>query len=150
MEGNTAARKKAMDLLLVRDRTEKDLRDRLIRAGFSQEESADALSYVKSFGYVDDARFAEHYIATCRDTRSARRLRYDLARYGVPSELIDAAFESLGEWDETEQIRRLALKKAASLREDDPKRYSKTAAYLAGKGYRSGGIISVLSDIFGA
>ena len=56
------ARKKALALLEIRDRTTKELRERLLRCGYSQEEAEDALRYAASFGYVDDLRYAENYI----------------------------------------------------------------------------------------
>ena len=45
------AKEKAMRLLLQQDRTEKELRDRLYRAGFSETASEAAMQYVSGFGY---------------------------------------------------------------------------------------------------
>ena len=53
------AKEKAMRLLLQQDRTEKELRDRLYRAGFSETASEAAMQYVSGFGYLDDRRYAE-------------------------------------------------------------------------------------------
>ena len=54
------ARKKALKKLLVRDRSEKELREILRREGFQEAETEDAVEYVKSFGYVNDRRYAEN------------------------------------------------------------------------------------------
>ena len=50
------AKKKAMDLLLHNDRTEAELRERLLRKEFDADSVEDAVAYVKSFGYIDDER----------------------------------------------------------------------------------------------
>ena len=57
------AKEKAMRLLLQQDRTEKELRDRLYRAGFSETASEAAMQYVSGFGYLDDRRYAENYFS---------------------------------------------------------------------------------------
>ena len=48
------AKRKAMSLLQSMDRTESELRDRLLRQDFPEETVDQAVRYVKSFGYVDD------------------------------------------------------------------------------------------------
>ena len=53
------AASKAMQLLLYRQRTEKELREKLYEKGFSENASEAAIAYVKSFGYLDDRRYAE-------------------------------------------------------------------------------------------
>ena len=57
------ARRKAMLLLEHMDRTEKGLSDRLRQAGFSAEATEDAMNYVRSYGYLNDYRYAMNYIS---------------------------------------------------------------------------------------
>ena len=66
------AKEKAMRLLLQQDRTEKELRDRLYRAGFSETASEAAMQYVSGFGYLDYRRFAENYISFLIGRRSRK------------------------------------------------------------------------------
>lgn len=54
-EGKRAA-KKAMEWIAYKDRTKKELEDKLYRAGFSEKASKQAMDYVMSFGYIDDRR----------------------------------------------------------------------------------------------
>ena len=61
-EERNRARKKAMRLLEHMDRTEKGLTDKLRQAEFSPEAVEDAIAYVKSYGYINDARYARTYI----------------------------------------------------------------------------------------
>ena len=57
------AKKKAMSLLKYMDRTEWQLRDKLSLKGFSEEAIEEAIEYVKSFHYLDDYRYAVHFLS---------------------------------------------------------------------------------------
>ena len=72
------AKEKAMRLLLQQDRTEKELRDRLYRAGFSETASEAAMQYVSGFGYLDDRRYAENYISFHKGRRSRKEISFKL------------------------------------------------------------------------
>ena len=62
-EEHKKATRKAMQLLEHMDRTEKGLSDRLRQAGFSAEATEDAMNYVRSYGYLNDYRYAMNYIS---------------------------------------------------------------------------------------
>ena len=82
---------KAMRLLTARDYTEQGLRDKLIRSGFSAEEADEALEYVRSFGYVDDLRYAMNYARCSVGVRSRRETERKLLEKAVSSDLISQA-----------------------------------------------------------
>ena len=63
-------RKKALKLLEHMDRTEKGLTDKLRQAEFSPEAVEDAIVYVKSYGYINDARYARTYISFRMESKS--------------------------------------------------------------------------------
>ena len=69
--------------LSISDRTEKGLSDRLRQAGFCAEAVEDAVAYVSSFGYVDDGRYAENYIAYRIQSKSRRKILQELLQKGV-------------------------------------------------------------------
>lgn len=103
--GFLGARKKAMSLLQHKDRTEWELTDRLLRAGFSEEETEDAIEYVRSFHYIDDERYAVRFVEIYHTSRSIKRLCQDLYKRHVPQEYIDIALEQIS-WDESEALRK--------------------------------------------
>ena len=72
------ARRKAMLLLEHMDRTEKGLSDRLRQAGFSAEATEDAMNYVRSYGYLNDRRYAENYISFRMSTKSRQKILQEL------------------------------------------------------------------------
>ena len=146
-EERAGAREKALVLLTDMDRTESGLRERLLRSGFSLEAAQDAVEYVRGCGYLDDERYARHYVEVMQGTRSRRRMEYDMTKKGLSRELIEAAMESAGPRDERPLIRSLAEKKARHLDLSDPKSRMKLAAYLGRQGFQSADILSVLDEM---
>ena len=137
------AKKKAMSLLKYMDRTEWQLRDKLAAKGFSEEAVEGAIDYVKSFHYLDDYRYAVHFVEIHQEQRSRQRMRQDLYQRHVPEEYIDLALESICENDD------LALQTALRKITKGETEFSyeekqKIAGKLYRKGFRLGDIKRVL------
>ena len=108
-----------------RDRSRRELDDRLARAGVDETERAEVLDTLERVGYVDDARFA----ATRAGSLAARgygdeAIRHDLAEHGVGGDAAEAAIGGL----EPEVDRAQALAERLG-------RSAKTARQLARKGF---------------
>lgn len=142
------AAEKAMNLLLVQDRTKKELQERLYRAGFSEKAADYALEYVMGFGYIDDLRYAENYISFHKENRSRKELQYKLMQKGVPPETISEAFLSYNKEDEYTALRHHLRKKLKGQRLSDMEfqEKNKVTAYLARKGYALPAIRHVLQE----
>ena len=127
----------AMRLLLQQDRTEKELRDRLYRAGFSETASEAAMQYVSGFGYLDDRRYAENYISFHKGRRSRKEISFKLKNKGVPPEILSMAMEGYEIEDESVAIEHLIQKKIKGQRLSDMEytQLNKITAYLARKGF---------------
>ncbi|HEX7524665.1 MAG TPA: RecX family transcriptional regulator, partial [Gaiellaceae bacterium] len=79
-----------------RDRSRRELDDRLARAGVTDDVRADALDTLERVGYVDDARFA----ATRAEALAGRgygdeAIRLDLEGHGIGIEEVAAAIGGL-------------------------------------------------------
>ncbi|MCH5252079.1 MAG: RecX family transcriptional regulator [Lachnospiraceae bacterium] len=142
------AAEKAMNLLLVQDRTKKELQERLYRAGFSEKAADYALEYVMSFGYIDDLRYAENYISFHKENRSRKELQYKLMQKGVPPEIISEAFLSYNREDEYTALKHQLRKKLKGkhLSDMEFQEKNKVTAYLARKGYALPAIRHVLQE----
>ena len=71
------------------DRTEAQLREKLLNAEFAPALVEQAVAYVKSYGYLDDERYVRNYIEYRKDQKSRRQLEQELRfKKGVHSELI--------------------------------------------------------------
>lgn len=137
------AKKKAMSLLKYMDRTEWQLRDKLAAKGFSEEAVDGAVDYVKSFHYLDDYRYAVHFVELHYEQRSRQRMRQDLYQRHVPEEYIDLALESICENDDValqEALRKITKGETEYSYEEK----QKIAGKLYRKGFRLGDIKRVL------
>ena len=135
--GKAAAR--AMKLLLFKSRTEQELRKKLLEEGFSEAATEDALEYVSSFGYLNDAAYAENYIRSNKERRGSKLLRKELAEKGVDAELIEAAFEEEPA-DEASVLDALLRKKAGEPHDMDEKELRRVCAFLFRRGFSQSGI----------
>lgn len=135
-----AARKKAMDLLTRCDRSEKELRDKLRYAGFSEEAVNHALLYVNRYNYVDDERYAENFVEFRARDMSNQRLKMELRQRGIEEGLIE---EYLDGRKEDEILRNQINKKLEHTDISDGKKVEKVRASFYRKGFS-------LSDINGA
>ncbi len=143
------AKLRAMNLLQKKDYTEKQLRDKLSEGMYPAGIIDDAVSYVKSFRYIDDDRFARDYITYQMENRSRSRITQDLLGKGLSKEVIMGAIQELYAEDEGEveinQIRALLAKKHYDPENSDYKEKQKMMAFLLRKGYSMSLIRKVMS-----
>jgi regulatory protein len=108
-----------------RDRSRRDLEERLARAGFDEDRRTDALETLERVGYVDDGRFAGARAGALAGRGYGDEwIRHDLGEHGVAAEAVAAAIESLV----PESERAAALVERLG-------RNPKTGARLARKGF---------------
>lgn len=130
------AKLRAMHLLNDMWRTEAQLREKLTRNEYPSDIVEAAISYVKSFGYINDYEYARSFIESRKERKSRREIYMQLVGKGVSRELIDEAFEeSYEREDSTEAIRRLLEKKHYDPENTTPEEKKKIMAYLVRKGF---------------
>lgn len=141
------ARLRALHLLSDMDRTESALREKL-RQGLYPPDAVDgAIEYVRSFGYLDDARYAENYVRSRQGTKSRKEIRAALLQKGVSEEQISLAFElCCEEGGEEEAVRRLIRKKGYDLRSADDAQMQKIYGFFARKGFRCETVRQVIQN----
>ncbi len=131
-----AAREAAIRYLSVKDRTEQGLIERLLRAGYEQDAAADAVSRMKTMGYVDDTRYARRYISDQLTLKSVSRkaIRMGLRARGVSDEVLDEVLAEVEQTDDETAIRGLR-KKFGKYDLQDPQIQKKAMAYLLHRGF---------------
>ena len=86
------ARAYVVRVIKFRERSERELRDKLALKGFSPQAGEAAVAYAKRSGLVDDALFARLWVAgRIKRPFGARRLRWELRRKGIAPSLIEEA-----------------------------------------------------------
>ena len=144
------ARRKALRLLEHMDRTEQGLTDRLRQAGFSEKAAEDAVSYVRELGYINDERYAFHYIMYRIHNKSRQKIFQELQQKGVDRQTIQSAWEEAEELetpDERALLCQMIEKKYEPGAELDEREMRRLYGYLARRGFRSGDIFSVLEEM---
>jgi regulatory protein len=108
-----------------RDRSRREVDERLAKAGLDEDRRAEALETLERVGYVDDERFAAARAGALADRGYGDEwIRHDLGRHGVEAETAEAALAAL----EPERERAAAV--IARLGPGP-----KTAAHLGRKGF---------------
>ena len=119
------------------DRTEAALREKLKQGCYTQEMIDRAVDYVKSFGYLDDARYAENFVRSRQGTKSRKEIRAALMQKGVSAELIEQAFENCYEdGGEEEAVRSILRKKRFDPTTAEEPEKQRIYGYLARKGFK--------------
>jgi regulatory protein len=144
------AKDRAFLLLSYRARTEKEIRDRLQRAGYEGDVVDEVVSKLYELNYLDDKDFAEKFIRDRHVARPAGRkaIEWELQRKGVSGENLTQAIAGLDDESERElavQAARSRLGRYAGLEAREARR--KLAAFLQRRGFAWDTITSTLADI---
>jgi len=141
------AKLRAMHLLNDMGRTESQLRAKLERDGYPSEVVEEAITYVKSFGYVNDLNYARSFIEGRKGKKSEKEIRFLLEGKGLSADNIEQAFEDCYEKEDSA----LAIKKLMEKRHFDCAAASyaeqqKFMAYLMRKGFSYDDICRVVKN----
>lgn len=130
------AKLRALHLLNDMGRTESQLRMKLKQGDYPEDIVEETMSYVKSFGYIDDLNYAVNFIDSRKDRKSKKELRMRLVNKGISKELIEQAFEEAYEREDSkEAIRKLLIKRHYDAETATDAERQKTMAYLVRKGF---------------
>lgn len=139
---------KAFSLTLAylarRARSEWELTDYFTRKGYEPELQEKLVDYVKQYGYIDDKKFAESWVANRRQLKQAskKRLIQELRQKRVASEIIEQVLAE-DETDERELLREQIVKKRKQTKYQDN---LKLMQYLARQGFAYDDIKNALAE----
>ena len=137
----------AVRLLAGRDRSQRELHDRLKRRKHAEPVIRDTIARLNELHLIDDQRFAE---TLARDRiafgrRGKRLIAQELRRKGVTGTAIDQALAQAG--NEEEAARAVILKAAGRYAKEEPRmRYRKLYALLARRGFAPPVISRILAE----
>ncbi|MDP4088340.1 MAG: recombination regulator RecX [Bacillota bacterium] len=119
-------------------KTEKELRDRLLKKGYDLRTIDKAIDFAKQYDFLDDKRYAEMYMKEKSRSVGRNKLRYDLIKKGVEDDIIEEIQDTISEVSEIEGAEILAGKKYSVLSKrerDNRKLYEKLLRFLVSRGY---------------
>lgn len=136
LDESERARESALNLLSYRPRSEREVRRRLQRKGFSEQAIEGAVQRLLRAKLLDDEAFARYWISNREQFRPRGQfaLRHELGRKGVPSGIIDRLLRDV---DEAENAYRAAIRRLSRWQRMDPsERQRKLTGYLQRRGFR--------------
>lgn len=148
--GDYACFNRGLSLLEKSMKSEKMVKDYLKEKGYPKSCIDKAIDKLKEYGYIDDENFCESYINSYRQTKSKKKLKYDLLSKGINEEIVTEKIDQLlDDEEEKENLLKLAEKYMKN-KEFDLKNKQKFYNHFAGKGYDYGSILSVWEKIANA
>ena len=115
----------AYRMLRHRERSTIEVSSRLEAAGYEDAERAEAMETLVRTGLLDDARFAELRIRSLAERGAGDgRIRYELGRAGVASEIVEDALTTVA--PEADRAQSVVQRRGPGAR---------TARFLHGKGF---------------
>lgn len=140
----------ALYLLELRDRSVGQVREKMKHKGFAEKEIAETISFLESKKFLDDKRFAEHYVKEKRDLAhwGQYRIKMELKRKYINDEIIE---QVLG--NQTDQSELDAAREAAdSWRRKNPncsrdKIYQRLGSFLFRRGFSYDIVKEILEEV---
>ncbi len=163
------AKQRAMNLLIRRDHSESEIREKLKKDGNSDDIIDLTVDFLYSYHYLDDDRTAEHMVRALKNSKSLQEIKFKLKSKGISGEAADKAINAVYrkvEADETEEeddpealmtqemsvIRSILISKGytkESLSEMDYNEKQKLAAKLFRKGFKAENIRKAINLVDG-
>jgi len=143
-----AARAYTVRLIKFRERSERELRDKLALKGFSPQAVEAAVAHAKRSRLVDDALFARLWVAgRIKRPLGVRRLRWELRRKGIAPSLIEEAL-SVAQGSPEEEVVRDLVRRRLSRMKGVPVLKAKERLFrmLAQRGFKREVIFDVLQQ----
>ncbi|MDY2612447.1 MAG: regulatory protein RecX [Lachnospiraceae bacterium] len=139
------AKLRAIHLLNDMGRTESQLRTKLLRNDYPPDIVEEAIAYVKSFGYINDAEYARNFIENRKEKKSKKEIYAALCQKGLPKDLIETALEErYADDDSIAAIEAIVRKKKFDPKSTDYREMQKMMGYLVRKGFRYDDIRQVI------
>lgn len=141
------AKKRALHLLEQMDRTEQQLREKLMASEYPEVCIESAIDYVKGFHYLDDQRYAETFTRYKKDKLSRQQIKQKLMIKGISRDIATEAIDTEYDVEESVHIRSLLEKKHFSYDAADEGEFRRVYNYLLRRGFRSNDILKEMKCV---
>ena len=122
----------ALNFLSSSIKTEKQVRDKLIKKGYLEEIIEEIILKLKSYDYLNDFEYARRYVESYKSVKGKRLIEVELRRKGVDFSCIERALELIESQDKS--IEKL-VEKYIKNKIIDKKTLQKLYKFLLSKGF---------------
>ncbi|MEK6647417.1 MAG: regulatory protein RecX [Candidatus Firestonebacteria bacterium] len=146
------AKNYALNLLSFRNRSEKEIKERLKQKKFDSETTEEVINRLKTVELIDDDKFAKSWIKNrlIGKPRGKNLIKQELYQKGIKKEIIESSINEIYLKETEEELAfKLAQKKAVSYSKlDKTKAKYKLYRFLIGRGFESELIEKTVNKIF--
>ena len=150
MRALVRAREAVYRLLKFRNRSEKEIRERLAKKNFSPDIIETTITYFREMELLDDRQFAREWIRSrLKKPFGTRRIRMELKQKGVGADIIaEEIAATAAEQNEDDVVLDLATERFSRYAHlDKPKRKRRLFEYLARRGFQTGSIVRAIHQL---
>ena len=126
-------------------KTEKELRQYLLKYGYDEDVIESTIEKLKNYGFVNDFEYAKAYVKFKSKSSGSKKIKYELSLKGVEKDIVE---KCLNEFSCEQSSIIDVAKKYLKGKTLDKKTKEKTYRFLMGKGYNASDISSNLNKIF--
>ncbi len=124
---------KATDYISKNLKTKKQVKDYLIKKGYSEQVAWYCVDKLKEYEYIDDKEYSKRYIESVNKRQGKRLIEYKLMLKGVKKDDIESAY--LETEVDAKESAKLIAEKYLKNKEITKENIAKTYRYLIGKGF---------------
>lgn len=124
---------KATDYISKALKTKRQVKEYLLRKGYTEEVAWYCVDKLKEYNYIDDKEYSKRYIESVSKNNGKKLVEYKLMMKGVRKEDIESAYQDT-EIDSKENAKAIAQKYLKN-KEINKETLAKTYRYLIGKGF---------------
>ena len=123
----------AVDYLSSRLKTKRQVKDYLLKKGYSEQVVWHCIDKLKEYNYIDDQEYSKRYIESTSKTQGRRLVEYKLMMKGVKKEEISSAYTE-SEVDSKQNAKNV-LERYMKNKEHTKENLAKAYRYLIGRGF---------------
>ncbi len=129
----TEALAKAADYISSRLKTKREVKDYLLKKGYSEDVAWYCVDKLKDYNYINDGEYSKRYIESTSKNQGRRLVEYKLMMKGVKKEDIASAYEQTNV--DAKENAKIIAEKYLKNKERTKENLAKLYRYLIGKGF---------------
>ena len=143
----TRTKRIAFQFLKIRNRSEKEIQNQLLKKKISAQTIERTISYLKKLELINDRQFARDWIhLRLQKSLGLRRIFFELKQKGISGEILEEEIKAVPREESEEKIvealARRRLERYKNL--DEPKRKRRVFEYLVRRGFEVGIVTKVV------
>ncbi len=135
---------KAINLLTFKDRTTKEIIQKLEEKGYSSEEIEETVVKLSYYGYLNDQNYTVSFIKDNTSKKGKKLIISELAQKGIDKSMVNEIYDNI-DVDEVSVIEDIVSRRYNTVDFNDDKTYKRIVGYFLRRGFSYDSIKRVLN-----